>query len=131
MIQIESHHVILILTAIMAAIVFYGLNAHKGDNTSSYPVIDYFKLMEIIDDIVDTHLQFKITLDYNIRRDGTTIDFEIEMKSITTDILVSISPDLLKNATLYVSDTYMIEYINNRVQNFLLEKMRTDKIKNN
>ena len=130
MIQIEVHHVIIILTAILTAIVFYALNAHKGE-TPSYPPMDYFKLMEIIDDIVDTHLQFKITLDYNIRRDGTTIDFEIEMKSITTDILVSISPDLLRNATLYVSDTYMIEYINNRVQNFLLEKMRTDKIKNN
>ena len=130
MIQIEVHHVIIILTAILTAIVFYALNAHKGE-TPSYPSMDYFKLMEIIDDIVDTHLQFKITLDYNIRRDGTTIDFEIEMKSITTDILVSISPDLLKNATLYVSDTYMIEYINNRVQNFLLEKMRADKMKNN
>jgi hypothetical protein len=115
----------------MTAIVFYGLSAHKGDTAPTHPAMDYFKLMEIIDDIVDTYLQFKITLDYNIRRDGTTIDFEIEMKSITTDILVSISPDLLKSATLYVSDTYMIEYITNRVQNFLLEKMRTDKMKNN
>lgn len=131
MIQIEIHHVMIILTVILAGIVFYALNA-KGDNTTpAYPAMDYFKLMEIIDDIVDTYLQFKITLDYNIRRDGTTIDFEIEMKSITTDILVSISPDLLKSATLYVNDTYMIEYITNRVQNFLLEKMRTDKMKNN
>lgn len=131
MIQIEAHHVILILTVILTGIVFYALNAHKGDTAPTHPAMDYFKLMEIIDDIVDTYLQFKITLDYNIRRDGTTIDFEIEMKSITTDILVSISPDLLKSATLYVSDTYMIEYITNRVQNFLLEKMRTDKMKNN
>lgn len=131
MIQIEIHHVIIILTVILTGIVFYALNAHKGDTAPAYPAMDYFKLMEIIDDIVDTYLQFKITLDYNIRRDGTTIDFEIEMKSITTDILVSISPDLLKSATLYVSDTYMIEYITNRVQNFLLEKMRIDKIKNN
>jgi hypothetical protein len=103
-------------------------NNGKSTNVEE-PVInmDYFKLMDIIDDLIDTYLQFKVSLDFNIRRDGKVIDFELEMKSITSEILIHISPQLMKSAEAYVSDTYMIEYISNRVQHFLLEKMKTDK----
>lgn len=122
----EINSLQLLTIVIFTFMGFYIILREDKKNMMSVKQLTFFEIMDIIDSIIDTYLAYKVKLDFDVRRDGTIIDFELELKTIVNDIVIHLSLNIISQSELYVSDTYLIEYISNKVQLFLLQKMKED-----
>lgn len=119
---------LIIYIATLAIIIRVWATYMKQRNTEvNRPIMEFRTIMDILDDIIDTSLKFKLELDFTKRESGFIFNYETELSSIVSDILNYISVDIFKEAEYYTTREFIISYITKNCELFLLENIKISK----
>jgi len=92
------------------------------------PSNDYETLMGILDEGIKREIAFKQE-EYKLRDIRVIYDFEEDLTEIVKNILVSFSPEYMKELQYYHPKEYIIKYVTKHVKNFLIRYTKENKIK--